>query len=362
MRDDHFRDRRPTFSIIIDSYNQVDFLARAIESALGQTNQDVEVVVVDDGSTDGSQQILRAHQDKIRMVLKKNGGQGSALNAGFAASTGRFVSFLDADDLLDRDFVERALDLLRSTPAPTMVQFRMRVIDAGDQPTGDFVPPRHVAMATGDMARAVRSWRLASGFAPTSGLAFPRYVLQQLFPLPEAILQYGGDFPLVRGAALLGPIVSADRPVVSYRSHAHNNSNGSSLNLAKLRRSMIRQVQCFEYLSQIAELHGRGQVQDPLQSRDPVFLSQRIASLRADPVGHPFSTDRRLRLVRAGVVTGLARDDIGVVARIVHAGWFLLMAVLPRRPATTLARLLIRPMSRGSLLARALDLLGRARR
>jgi len=128
MRDDHFRDRRPTFSIIIDSYNQVDFLARAIESALGQTNQDVEVVVVDDGSTDGSQQILRAHQDKIRMVLKKNGGQGSALNAGFAASTGRFVSFLDADDLLDRDFVERALDLLRSTPAPTMVQFRMRVI------------------------------------------------------------------------------------------------------------------------------------------------------------------------------------------------------------------------------------------
>ena len=83
-------------SIIINNYNYARFLRAAIDSALGQSYQPIEVLVVDDGSTDQSRAIIDSYGDRIRPVLKKNGGQASALNAGFAQSQGDSVIFLDA--------------------------------------------------------------------------------------------------------------------------------------------------------------------------------------------------------------------------------------------------------------------------
>lgn len=77
---------QPLASIIIDNYNYGRFLADAINSALAQTYQHTEVIVVDDGSTDNSREIISQYGDRIRPVLKENGGQGSAFNAGFEAS------------------------------------------------------------------------------------------------------------------------------------------------------------------------------------------------------------------------------------------------------------------------------------
>jgi len=92
-------------SIVVNNYNYARFLTECIDSALHQTYSAVEVVVVDDGSTDESREVIRNFGDRIKTVFKNNGGQGSAINAGFAASTGSIVIFLDADDELCGNYV-----------------------------------------------------------------------------------------------------------------------------------------------------------------------------------------------------------------------------------------------------------------
>lgn len=96
-------------SIIVNNYNYGRFLREAIESALSQTYKPLEVIVVDDGSTDCSRDVIASFGARILPVFKENGGQASALNAGFARSHGDLVMFLDSDDLLLDYAIERVV-------------------------------------------------------------------------------------------------------------------------------------------------------------------------------------------------------------------------------------------------------------
>ena len=100
---------RPLVTVLITNYNYGRFLREAIDSALNQTYRNVEVVVVDDGSTDESREIIDGYGGRIVSVLKENGGQGSAFNAGIAASRGEIICLLDADDSFDLCKVERVV-------------------------------------------------------------------------------------------------------------------------------------------------------------------------------------------------------------------------------------------------------------
>jgi glycosyltransferase involved in cell wall biosynthesis len=87
-------------TVIIPAHNQARFLGQAIESALGQTHADLELIVVNDGSTDDTREVIRAFADpRLRYVEQENQGLSAARNAGLRGAWGRFVSFLDADDL-----------------------------------------------------------------------------------------------------------------------------------------------------------------------------------------------------------------------------------------------------------------------
>ncbi len=88
----------PLVSVIIDNYNYGRFLGAAIDSALNQTYPHIEVIVVDDGSTDDSRDVISLYGEQILPIFKDDGGQGSALNTGFKASGGEFIQFLDSDD------------------------------------------------------------------------------------------------------------------------------------------------------------------------------------------------------------------------------------------------------------------------
>src|SRR6185503_17693345 len=100
---------RPLISIIINNYNYGRFLSDAIDSALQQTYKNIEVIVVDDGSTDHSREIMANYGNTIISILKENGGQGSAYNAGFLVSHGTFICNLDADDTLLPTAMEQAI-------------------------------------------------------------------------------------------------------------------------------------------------------------------------------------------------------------------------------------------------------------
>lgn len=89
----------PVFSVIIPTYNREKILSRAIDSILAQTFGDFELIIVDDGSIDKTEELVRNYKDeRIKYVYKENGGQNSALNVGLKEARGRFVAFCDSDD------------------------------------------------------------------------------------------------------------------------------------------------------------------------------------------------------------------------------------------------------------------------
>jgi glycosyltransferase involved in cell wall biosynthesis len=102
----------PTVSAIIPVYNGERFLAEAIASVLAQTHHAVETIVVDDGSTDGSAEVAKRFEPRVRYVHQGNGGPAAAMNRGVEAATGGMVAFLAADDRWSPSKLERQLERL----------------------------------------------------------------------------------------------------------------------------------------------------------------------------------------------------------------------------------------------------------
>lgn len=97
---------KPLVSVIIPVYNSREYLAEAIQSVLDQSLESVEIIAVNDGSTDGSLEVLESFGDRIRIMSQKNSGQGAARNRALALASGDFVYFMDSDDWIDRNTLE----------------------------------------------------------------------------------------------------------------------------------------------------------------------------------------------------------------------------------------------------------------
>lgn len=200
-------------SIVIDNYNYEAYVAQAIESALAQTWPDVEVIVVDDGSPDGSVDVIRRYEGRVTLVAKPNGGQGSAYNAGFALATGELVFFLDADDWLYPQAVEQVVALWR--PAVSKVQFRLDMVDRDGRPVGRQLPREMHDTQAGAVLRAFGTY----GSPPGSGNAFAAAYLRRVLPLDAAAWRIGADSVPVLLAPLHGEVVSAPHALGAYRLH-----------------------------------------------------------------------------------------------------------------------------------------------
>jgi len=108
----------PEISVIIPVFNAAATVAETIESVLRQTFEDYEIIVVDDGSTDRTSQVLGRYQDRIQMVRRPNGGISTARNSGVGVSRGEYLAFLDGDDLWVPDFLSRKKRLRDRTGIP----------------------------------------------------------------------------------------------------------------------------------------------------------------------------------------------------------------------------------------------------
>jgi glycosyltransferase involved in cell wall biosynthesis len=102
-------------SVIIPTYNRAGTIKRTLESVLNQSWRDLDIIVVDSGSTDGTIEILTAYGDKIRVLCQKKEGPGAARNAGIKAARGEIISFLDSDDEWLPEKTERQVKLLQAT-------------------------------------------------------------------------------------------------------------------------------------------------------------------------------------------------------------------------------------------------------
>lgn len=117
---------RPTATIVITCFNYGNYLAEAIDSALAQSCSPVEVIVVDDGSTDDTRQVALHYRDRITYLYQANSGVSAARNAGIRIARGEFVLTLDADDTLDRDCVAKCVNHLQANPEAGFVYTQAR--------------------------------------------------------------------------------------------------------------------------------------------------------------------------------------------------------------------------------------------
>lgn len=128
----------PTVSVVIPAYNAAWCVARAIDSVLAQGFRDFELIVVDDGSTDGTAAVLSRYGDALRVLSKMNGGLSSARNAGIRAARGRYVAFLDADDWWLADKLERQVALMEARPELAFCSAAARIEDPAGKSLGEW--------------------------------------------------------------------------------------------------------------------------------------------------------------------------------------------------------------------------------
>lgn len=126
----------PSVSIIIPLYNAADVIAQTIESALAQTWTDREIIVVDDGSTDGSDEIVAAFGSSVRYHRTENRGVASARNRGIALAAGRYIALLDHDDLWAPTKLERQLAVMDRRPEVGLVITDVAHLDQAGRPMG----------------------------------------------------------------------------------------------------------------------------------------------------------------------------------------------------------------------------------
>ena len=211
-------------SVIVNNFNYAQFVGAAIDSALGQ-GEHVEVVVVDDGSTDDSRAVVEAYGRRVTPVFPENAGQAAAFNAGFAASSGQIVVFLDADDLLAPGAVS-AMRAAFADPAVAKLHWSLWEIGDDGQPTGKLRP--EALMPEGDLRpRVVEHGPLGHSNPPTSGNAFSRRTLERMLPMPEAEYRICADAYVVMLASIYGEVRRSLTPLSYWRRHGENRYNGT---------------------------------------------------------------------------------------------------------------------------------------
>jgi hypothetical protein len=242
-------------SVVIGNYNYGRFLGRAIDSALGQTHSRTEVVVVDDGSTDCSREVLAGYGDRVVAVLQENAGMASTYNAGFRRSRGHVVVFLDADDMLLPTAVERALRCF-DAPDVAKVHWPLLEVDGSGAPTGGVVPPQ--SLAEGDLRDAVlRHGPDAYLSPPTSGNAWARAFLRTVLPMPEPEFRQHADVYLTTLAAVFGRVRRVAEPLGYYRVHGSNDYASKPADEKTRRNLEIYERRCRALSRYLEEREGR---------------------------------------------------------------------------------------------------------
>jgi glycosyltransferase involved in cell wall biosynthesis len=314
-------------SIVIINYNYARFLPRSIQSALDQPREHVEVLVVDDRSTDNSREIIGSYSSVIQVLPESNCGHGASMNAGFRRSTGDLVLFLDSDDYLYPHAVESLLH--NSAPNVAQYQFKLDLVDEEGNVLGPY--PMLTRLEDGDVTDAVlRSGRY--GTTVTSGLAFSREALGAMLPLDESAFRMGGDGFLATVAPLYGRVKTVPGVLGAYCKHGGNHSQFATEQpvaqiAERARWRLHHDAMRYEALRQHAARLGF-EVRLDIWRNDGLHLEERIASLLLDPRRHPYTGDRRAALAADGLVA-VATAPITARRRRITQAWWLLVGYAP---------------------------------
>ncbi|MGB7436237.1 MAG: glycosyltransferase [Candidatus Acidiferrum sp.] len=236
-------------SVLIDTYNHERYIEDAVNSALAQDfpASDREIVVVDDGSTDRTPEVLAKFGSQIRILRKPNGGQASAFNLAIPQCRGEIVSMLDGDDWWAPDKVSRAAAAFAERPSVGIVGHgNIEVYPDGATriETIKENPYFHI-----DSVQSARLFRLRKSFLGTCRMSCRADLLRRILPVPESLIVEADEY-IFTLAAFFSDVFILSEPLLFYRIHGQNWFNVSDGKLASLQRKHAIMVALGESLRQ----------------------------------------------------------------------------------------------------------------
>jgi glycosyltransferase involved in cell wall biosynthesis len=284
----------PLVSVLVANYNYEKYIGHTIESVLGQTYSNWELIICDDGSKDRSVEIIERylHADRrIRLLRKENGGHGSALNAAYAASRGGILCLLDSDDVFLPHKIERVVDCCRREANAGFVVHRVIRVNQNGRRQG--VWPMSDALPEGWYgASLLEMGGVLANLPPTSGISLRREVAEVLFPMPVVKPLAGcPDQVIMRLAPLVTPVAKTDEPLSEYRLHSTNSYGSQRITAEFVSReiSVCRSLwrAQYEFLEQRSEALAA-----QLKPVESSFFLVYLGYLEARLSGHPSARAR----------------------------------------------------------------------
>jgi len=269
-----------TISVIIPTYNYARYLRQAIDSALAQTYAPLEVIVIDDGSTDETPQVLAEYGERIRTIRQINAGVGAARNSGVAAARGEYIALLDSDDLWLPRKLELQIARFEVDPSLGLVHCGSESFDN----TGRTLSTSLDGME-GRVAEEMLRFDREVITAPGSRIVVPTRIAEEVGGF-DAHLPPSDDWDFCYRVAVRYPIGYVREVLVRYRQHG----SGLHLDIAKMEKAMlISLAKAFESRDVPAlRKHAYGRLHCILagcyfQARQPLhFVRHMIKSLRYD--------------------------------------------------------------------------------
>jgi GT2 family glycosyltransferase len=227
---------RPFVSVLIDTYNHERFIEQAVRGALEQDfpASDREILVVDDGSTDRTPEILKKFEPQIRVLRKKNGGQASAFNMGIPECRGEIVAFLDGDDWWAREKLRAVAEALEDTSIG-LVGHGIAEVHTNGRVHAELL--RESPRFRVDSEASAKIFRLRKSFLGTSRMTFRAEVLRSIGPVPESLTIEADEYLFTLGAVLSDVLILRE-PLTFYRLHDTN-----AFQIADGKESSIRRKQ-----------------------------------------------------------------------------------------------------------------------
>jgi hypothetical protein len=276
-------------SVLIDTYNHERFIEKAITSVLDQDfpAAEREIIVIDDGSTDRTPEIVRRFEPRVRYIRKENGGQASAFNVGIPECQGEIIAFLDGDDYWLPGKLSRVAEVLAKSPVVGLVGHAIK--ESLPDGTEHIAAPEQDERFRINSLAAARVFRLRKSYLGTSRMALRAELARRILPVPEA-LGIEADEYLFTLAAAMSDVVILREPLTCYVIHGANLYVGAGLGAAGLRRKQ-------QVLAALASFLEKG-LQDCALSPEAVKCVVEIVQAEADQLrlmldgGSPWQTVR----------------------------------------------------------------------
>jgi glycosyltransferase involved in cell wall biosynthesis len=211
----------PLVTALIDTYNHEAFVEKAIESVLQQDfpAERFEILVVDDGSTDQTPEILKKFAPHIRILTKSNGGQASAFNFAIPQARGELIAFLDGDDWWLPGKLSAIVEGFNANPQVGLVGHGIVEVFADGRERID--TQRETSQFRLNTPAAAETFRMRKCFLGTSRMAYRAEILRQIGPVPET-LKFEADEYLFTLAGVFADVLVLSQPLTCYRLHGSN--------------------------------------------------------------------------------------------------------------------------------------------